>query len=175
MARIEESVEVGVPVRTAYDQWTQFEEFPRFMEGVEEVRQLDDAHLNWRVHVGGRTHEYRAEITEQVPDTIIAWKATDGYQAAGSVRFEAQGPDRTRVTVVLAYEPQGAAETVGSWLGLASRRVQNDLERFRELIESRGSATGAWRGELVGGRAGAPSGARTGDDEGANPWGDLRL
>ncbi|HWH14701.1 MAG TPA: SRPBCC family protein [Miltoncostaeaceae bacterium] len=174
MTRIEETVEVGVPVRTAYNQWTQFEEFPRFMEGVEEVRQLDDAHLNWRVQIGGRTHEYRAQITEQVPDRIIAWKATDGYDAAGSVRFAPDGPDRTKVTVVLAYEPEGAAEKVGSWLGFASRRVQNDLERFRDMIESRGAASGAWRGELVGGRPGGPDGARAETSYDANPWGGVR-
>ena len=172
MARIEETIEVAVPVRTAYDQWTQFEEFPRFMEGVEEVRQLDDAHLHWKAHVGGRTHEWDAEITEQVPDTIIAWKATSGYSNAGSVRFAPAGDGGTAVTVVLAYEPEGAVEKAADWLGLAQRRVRSDLERFREMIEARGQATGAWRGELIGGRPAAPGGtaADTAPDV-ANPWG----
>lgn len=152
MARIEESIEVGVPVRAAYDQWTRFEEFPRFMEGVEEVRQLDDAHLHWRAAIAGSTHEWDAEITEQVPDRIIAWKSTSGYHTAGAVRFDEEGPDRTLVTVVMEHSPEGVGERVGEWLGMADRRVRGDLGRFRELVESGGGTGDGWRGEIIGGR-----------------------
>jgi uncharacterized membrane protein len=150
MSTIEESIEVEVPVRTAYNQWTQFEEFPSFMEGVEEVRQLDDTHVSWRVSIGGDTEQWEAVITEQEPDQRVAWEATGGKRNAGLVTFQPLGADRTRVTVRMEWEDEGITEKVGSALGFDSRRVQGDLERFKELIESRGHESGAWRGEVHG-------------------------
>jgi uncharacterized membrane protein len=151
MPTIEESIDVEVPVRTAYNQWTQFEEFPRFMEGVEEVRQLDDTHVRWRASIGGDTEEWEAEITEQQPDQRVAWTATGGKQNAGLVTFQPLGADRTRVTVRMDWEEEGLMEKAGSALGFDSRRVQGDLDRFKELIEGRGQETGAWRGEVQAG------------------------
>jgi uncharacterized membrane protein len=149
---IEKSITVDVPVRTAYNQWTQFETFPHFMEGVEEVRQLDDKRLHWRAKIGGKTEEWNAEIIEQKPDQKVAWRSTTGAQNAGAVTFKQQGNDQTRLTLRLDYEPQGAIENVGDALGLVGRRVEGDLKRFKEFIESRGSATGAWRGEIHAGQ-----------------------
>ena len=148
MASIEKSIEVGVPVHTAYNQWTQFEEFPRFMEGVEEVRQLDDTHLHWRAKVGGKETEWDAVITEQVPDERIAWTNTSGARNAGVITFHKLEPQKTKLMLQLDYEPEGAMENIGSALGVVGRRVEGDLERFKEFIESRGAETGAWRGEV---------------------------
>ena len=147
---IEESIEVGVDVRTAYDQWTQFEDFPKFMEGVEEVRQLDDTHTHWRTKIAGREKEFDAVITEQTPDQRIAWTSEDGPEHAGVVTFHRVDDDRTKVMLQLDYEPEGAVEKVGDALGLVKRRVTGDLGRFKALIEERGSGneTGAWRGEV---------------------------
>jgi uncharacterized membrane protein len=148
MSTIEQSIDVAVPVRTAYNQWTQFEDFPRFMEGVEEVRQIDDTHLHWRTKVGGREQSFDAQITEQRPDERIAWTATRGIEQAGVVTFHRVADGHTRIMLQLEAEPEGTAEKVGDALGVLKRRVQGDLERFRELIESRGSETGGWRGEV---------------------------
>jgi uncharacterized membrane protein len=149
MSTITESIDVNVPVRTAYDQWTQFESFPRFMEGVEEVRQLDDTHLHWRASIGGKQEEWDAVVTEQIPDERVAWTSTTGAPNGGVVTFHRLGEDQTRVTVQMEYEPQGMVETVGDKLGFDDRRVKGDLERFKEFIESRGVPTGAWRGEVT--------------------------
>ncbi|MBA2476091.1 MAG: SRPBCC family protein [Actinobacteria bacterium] len=149
---VEESIEVGVPVSTAYNQWTQFEEFPRFMEGVESVKQLDDKRLHWVAQIGGRKNEWDAEITQQQPDQVIAWRATGGKQNAGEVRFESEGADRTRIDVHLTYEASGLVETLGGAVGADRRRVRGDLERFKELLEERGQESGAWRGEIAGGK-----------------------
>jgi uncharacterized membrane protein len=151
MAEVKESVEVNVPVSTAYNQWTQFEEFPSFMEKVESVTQLDDTHLRWIAEIGGRREEWKAEITQQVPDEIIAWRATEGQENSGAVRFEPLGPDRTRIDVTLTWEPEGLAEAAADKVGLTDRAVNVDLERFKELVESRGAESGAWRGEVVEG------------------------
>jgi uncharacterized membrane protein/ElaB/YqjD/DUF883 family membrane-anchored ribosome-binding protein len=148
METIERSIDVNVPVRTAYNQWTQFEEFPRFMEGVESVKQLDDTTLHWVANVAGERKEWRARITEQVPDHHIAWRSDGGEFTSGVVSFQALGPDKTRVTVRLNYEPKGVTEKLGDMLGLVSRRVQGDLERFKSFIESKGHETGAWRGTV---------------------------
>jgi len=150
MSNIEQSIDVGVPVRTAYDQWTQFEEFPRFMEGVEEVRQLDDTHLHWRTKVAGREKEFDAVITEQTPDQRIAWTSEAGAEHAGVVTFHRVAEDTTRIMLQLDVEPDGLAEKAGDALGLVKRRVTGDLERFKELVESRGpgAESGAWRGEV---------------------------
>lgn len=148
MSVIEKSIEVGVPVRTAYDQWTQFESFPEFMAGVEHVRQLDDKRLHWKAEIGGVVREWDAEIVDQVPDERVTWRAADGTTNAGTVSFAAQGPDSARVTLRLEYEPEGAVEKAGDLLNIIDRRVDGDLDRFKEFIESRGVETGAWRGEV---------------------------
>jgi uncharacterized membrane protein len=148
---IVEEIEVAVPVSTAYNQWTQFEEFPRFMEGVEEVRQLDDTLLHWVAKVAGKHAEWDAKIVEQQPDARIAWDSIDGKHTSGSVSFESAGPSRARVRVQMQYPPEGLLEATGSAAGLDDRRVRGDLERFRELVESRGVESGAWRGEIHGG------------------------
>ena len=148
MSTIEESIEVQVPVRTAYNQWTQVEEFPQFMEGVEEVRQLDDTHLHWKADIGGQEREWDAEITEQHPDERVAWRSTEGAQHAGVVTFHRIGDEQARVMLQLDVEPEGITEQVGDKLGFVKRRVKGDLERFKDLIESRGRETGAWRGEV---------------------------
>ena len=148
MATIEQSIDVEVPVRTAYDQWTQFEQFPQFMEGVEEVRQSGDTHTHWRTKVAGREKEFDAVITEQTPDQRIAWTSAGGPEHAGVVTFHRLGEAKTRVMLQMDYEPEGAAEKIGDALGLVERRVKGDLSRFKELIESRGAASGGWRGEV---------------------------
>jgi len=146
-------------LRAVYDQWTQFEEFPRFMEGVEEIRQLDDTHLHWRASVGGKEKEWDAQITEQVPDRVIAWRSTSGAPNGGEVRFEPIGADRTRLRLALEYEPQTVVEKVGDALGVMSRHVEKTVEDFKDFIEKRGQATGAWRGEVEGGREVPPGNA----------------
>ena len=148
MSTIEQSIDVNVPVHTAYNQWTQFEEFPRFMEGVEEVRQLDERRLHWRANIGGRVEEWDAVITEQHPDERIAWKNTTGAANAGVVTFHRLVDNKTRIMLQMEYEPQGVVENLGDLLGVVSRRVAHDLERFKEFIEARGHETGAWRGEV---------------------------
>ena len=148
MATIEQSIDVEVPVDTAYNQWTQFEEFPTFMEGIEEVRQLDDRNLHWVAEIGGKREEWDATITEQHPDERVAWKATGGKGNAGVVTFHRIDNDRTRVMVQMDWQPEGLTEKVGSALGVDDRRVKGDLERFKELVESRGQESGAWRGEV---------------------------
>ena len=136
-------------MRTAYDQWTQFEEFPQFMEGVEQVRQLDDTHLHWTAEIAGMRREWNAEITEQTPDQRIAWQSTDGTRHAGVVTFHRLDDGKSRVMLQLDSEPEGVVEKAGDALGLLKRRVKGDLGRFKELIESRGAASGAWRGEVA--------------------------
>lgn len=148
MSNIEKSIEVDVPASTAYNQWTQFEEFPRFMEGVQSVEQLDDRHLHWRAEIGGKTLEWSAEISEQIPDKRIAWRSLEGARNAGVVTFHRLSDDRTKVMLQLDYEPEGVAETVGDWLGIASSRVEGDLERFKLFVESKARETGAWRGRV---------------------------
>jgi uncharacterized membrane protein len=148
MATVEQSIEVNCPLRTVYNQWTQFEEFPRFMEGVREVTQLDDTHLHWRAEIGGKEEEWDAEITEQIPDERIAWRSTSGAPNAGVVTFHRISDDTTRVMAQIDYDPQGIAENVGSATGIVSSRVKGDLQRFKEFLEQRGSETGAWRGEV---------------------------
>jgi uncharacterized membrane protein len=151
MAEVKESIEVNVPVQTAYNQWTQFEEFPQFMENVESVTQLDETHLRWVAEIGGKREEWKAEITHQEPDSHVAWRATEGKENAGSVRFEPIGVDRTKIDVTMTWEPEGLVEASAGKLGIADRNVKNDLERFKDLIESRGVESGAWRGEVVEG------------------------
>jgi uncharacterized membrane protein len=151
MATVKETIEVDVPVSTAYNQWTQFEEFPRFMEGVESVTQIDDTDLRWVAEVGGKRREWKAEIVDQVPDQKIAWRATDDDGPNGIVEFEQLGEDKTLITVEMAYEAEGLTEQLGSAIGSDSRQVKGDLERFKQLIEGRGVESGAWRGEVHAG------------------------
>jgi uncharacterized membrane protein len=146
--RIEQSIDVEVPVRTAYDQWTQFEEFPRFMEGVEQVTQLDDRRLHWVAEIAGKRKEWDAEITEQTPDQRVAWTSTNGARNGGVVTFHRLDDRKTRIMVQMDVEPEGVVEEVGTALGVAERRVKGDMKRFKEFIESRGQETGAWRGEI---------------------------
>jgi uncharacterized membrane protein len=145
---VEQSVEVEVPISRAYNQWTQFEDFPRFMEGVEEVRQTDDRHLHWVAEFGGERHEWDAEITEQKPEERVAWRNQDGKDTAGAVTFHKLSNDKTKVMVQMDWAPEGIKEKVGAVLGADDRRVKGDLARFKEFIESRGQATGEWRGEI---------------------------
>jgi uncharacterized membrane protein len=148
MSSIVESVDVKVPVRTAYNQWTQFEEFPRFMEGVEEIRQLDETHMHWVVKVGGTRREFDAEITEQHPDERIAWNSMSGPRHAGVVTFHRLDPNTTRVTAQMEVDPDGFVENVGDKAGLLKQRVKGDMKRFCQYIESRGQKSGAWRGDV---------------------------
>jgi uncharacterized membrane protein len=148
MGSVTESVDVTVPVRTAYNQWTQFEEFPQFMEGVEEVRQLSDTLTHWVTEIGGVRREFDAQITEQVPDERVAWTSTGGVKQAGVVTFHRINENHSRVTAQIEVEPEGVAERAADALGLLTRRVKGDLGRFKEFIESRGQETGAWRGRV---------------------------
>jgi len=148
METIKESIDVSVPVSTAYNQWTQFEQFPKFMEGVESVTQIDDTHLGWAAEIGGAHREWQAEIVEQVPDQKIAWRATSGNGPNGLVSFEPLGPDSTLVTVEMSYEPDGLMEQLGAKIGVDSHQVDADLKRFKQLVETTSAETGAWRGEV---------------------------
>jgi uncharacterized membrane protein len=150
METVKESVELNVPVSTAYNQWTQFEEFPKFMEGVESVEQVDDTHLHWVAEVSGERREWQAEIVEQKADEKVAWRAADGGPN-GIVTFEPLGEDTTLITVEMSYEPEGLKEKLGSKIGMDTRQVREDLERFKQLVEAIGSETGAWRGEVHAG------------------------
>lgn len=145
VATLQETIEVDVPVSTAYNQWTQFESFPEFMKGVESVEQIDETSLHFRTDIAGVRREYNAQITEQLPDRRIAWASTDKPRNAGTVSFEPMGPEHTRVTVALEWEPEGFVEKAGSAVGADSHQVSADLKRFKEFIEARGIETGAWR------------------------------
>ncbi len=148
MARHEEHIEVNVPVHTAYNQWTQFEDFPKFMDNVKSVQQLDDRHLHWVAEIAGKREEWDAEITHQEPDQRVAWTSTTGARNAGAVTFRPLGADRTEVTLELMDQPQGVVEKAGDALGVTGHQVKEDLENFKKFIESRGTETGAWRGSI---------------------------
>jgi uncharacterized membrane protein len=148
MKTIEESIEIEVPVSTAYNQWTQFETFPQFMDGIERVEQKDDKHLHWTAKIGGDKREWDAEITEQHPDHRVAWQAIDQDGPNGIVTFQKLDEGRTKVMVHMDYDPEGVPESVGSLIGIDSRRVKGDLESFKEFIEGRAHETGAWRGNI---------------------------
>ncbi len=149
---IDASIEVDVPVSTAYNQWTQFEDFPLFMEGVDHVQQLDDTRLHWVATVAGRKAEWNAKILEQHPDRQVSWISEDGKKTRGTVSFEPRAEGKTLVRLSMSYQAEGPAEQLGSAAGLDSRRVRADLEQFKELIESRGTESGAWRGEVEAGQ-----------------------
>ena len=148
-SNITATVGVDVPASTAYKQWTQFEDFPKFMDGVESVQQLDDRRLRWRAEIGGTTVERDAEITEQPADARIAWRSTSGASNAGVVTFHHVSPGSCRVALQLDYDPEGIIENVGDFLGVVSGRARGDLARFKKFIEERGHETGAWRGEIA--------------------------
>ncbi|MFB8249145.1 SRPBCC family protein [Streptomyces sp. NPDC055952] len=149
MSQVEESIEVRVPVRTAYDQWTQFESFPQFMDGVESIEQRTDTLTHWVTRIGGQERVFDAEITEQIPDERVAWTTVDGQaRQAGVVTFHRIQDDTTKVMLQMDFDPDGLAETVGDKLGFVKRQVSGDLRRFKEFMEARGTETGAWRGEV---------------------------
>jgi uncharacterized membrane protein len=152
ISTIDESIEVEVPVSTAYNQWTQFEEFPLFMEGVDDVRQHGDTRLHWVATIGGHTAEWDAKILEQHPDEQISWISEDGKKTRGTVSFEALGDSKTRIRLSMSYQAEGPLEQLGSAAGLDAKRVSGDLRRFKELIESRGTESGEWRGEIEAGK-----------------------
>jgi len=146
---VTESVDVDVPVRTAYNQWTQFEEFPQFMEGVTEIRQLDATTTHWKTSIDGVKREFDARITEQLPDERVAWTSVEGSKQAGVVTFHRLDDSKTRVTCQMDFEPDGLVEKAGDALGILDRRVKGDMKRFKEFIEGRGGReTGAWRGQV---------------------------
>ena len=151
METIKESIDVTVPMDTAYNHWTQFEQFPKFMEGLESVTQIDDTHLHWVADVGGVRREWGAEVVEQVADEKIAWRATSGNGPNGIVTFEPLGPDSTLITVEMSYEPDGLMEQLGAKVGIDSRQVAADLKRFKQLVETTGAEAGALRGEVHAG------------------------
>jgi uncharacterized membrane protein len=148
MERVEKSITVECPLQTVYNQWTQFEEFPRFMEGVKHVTQLDDKRLHWEAEIGGKHKEWNARITEQIPDHRIAWQSETGEATSGTVAFRQAGLNRTRINLELFYDPKGFVESAGDAIGVVSHRVEGDLERFKDFIEQRHRETGAWRGTI---------------------------
>ncbi|HEY0640276.1 MAG TPA: SRPBCC family protein [Pseudonocardiaceae bacterium] len=148
MTMVDKSVDVQVPVRTAYNQWTQFESFPNFMEGVDQVTQLTPTRTHWVTSIGGVRREFDAEITEQHPDERVAWRTVDGPEHAGVVTFHRLNDTTTRVSLQMDYSPGTVVEKAGAALGAVSHRVKGDLDRFKEFIENRGQATGAWRGDV---------------------------
>jgi uncharacterized membrane protein len=153
MPKVQDSIEVKAPVRQAYNQWTQFEEFPKFMEGIQSVRQLDDTHVQWVAEIGGKSRQWTTEITEQQPDKKVAWKTINGeVKNDGAVSFEEIAGGQTRVNVEMDIEGDSSAENVAAdLLGVVKRQVHGDLERFKELIENRGQETGGWRGAVQDG------------------------
>jgi len=148
MAIVEKSIQVSVPVATAYNQWTQFEEFPKFMEGVKEVHQTDPTHLKWVAQIAGQKREWEAEITQQVPDQTIQWRSLDGTPNAGTVNFEPISGSQTKINLSMEFEPQGIVEQAGKVTGAIDTQIEEDLARFKKLIESMGVESGAWRGTV---------------------------
>ncbi|MEV5969602.1 SRPBCC family protein [Streptomyces sp. NPDC051921] len=161
MSMVEQTIDVDVPLRNAYNQWTQFEDFPNFMEGVEAVRQIDDRHCHWSTKVAGVQREFDTEIVDQLPDERIAWRTVGGdVKQKGVVTFQSLDPDHTRVRLAMDMEPEGMTEKAGDALGFLDRRVKGDLKRFKGFIEERGHETGQWRGRI------RPSGEQHGDTTG---------
>ena len=148
LSTVRESIEVDVPVRTAYNQWTQFEDFPQFMSTVHEVKQITDTRLHWRATVAGKEKEWDVEITEQIPDTRIAWRSISGVANEGIITFDSLGADRTRVTLEMTYMPETLTEDVGDAFGAVKLQTKQNLTKFKKLLENRGSETGAWRGTV---------------------------
>ena len=161
MSKVIETVDVAVPVHTAYNQWTQFEEFPAFMEGVQEIRQLNNTLLHWVVQIGGVKREFDTKITEQHPDERVAWTSVEGPKHAGVITFHRLDDSHSRVTAQMEIDPEGFAENVADKTGLIDRRVKGDLNRFRTFIEQRGQETGAWRGDVTAPDQSTPSQVNT--------------
>jgi uncharacterized membrane protein len=151
MASVVKSVDVEAPIAAVYNQWTQFESFPQFMSGVEQITQTDDTHTHWVTSIGGVTREFDTVVTEQHPEERVAWKSTDGTTHAGVITFHRLGETSTKVTAQIDWQPEGVVEKAGSVLGFDDRQVQSDLDHFKEFIESRGHETGAWRGDVAAG------------------------
>ncbi|MFD8700738.1 SRPBCC family protein [Kitasatospora purpeofusca] len=152
MSMVQEQIDVDVPLSTAYNQWTQFEDFPRFMEGVKQVTQLDDRHNHWTTKVAGVTREFDTEIVDQLPDQKIAWRTTGGeVQQMGVVTFERLNDQRTTVRLAIDFEPDGVAERAADAMGMVDRRVKGDLRRFKSFIEDHGAEEGGWRGRITPG------------------------
>ena len=178
MQSVEKEVEVNAPIRAVYDQWTQFEDFPRFMPPVKSVTQIDDTHVHFNARFwGGFDQEWDAEITEQEPDKRISWRSTTGTRNAGTVRFYPVEGNRTRVRLTMAYDPEGVVENLGGKLGILSTQVQQAVEGFKHFIEGRGDATGAWRGQVHGSQAVGQAVGQAGDATrgtglvaGQDPW-----
>lgn len=167
MSRFEHTMTVDAPVRAVYNQWTQFESFPSFMEGVEQVIQMDHRTLAWTASIAGQRRRWMAEITDQTPDTRIAWKSISGAENGGAVLFEPLDGNRTKLTLRMDIDPEGALEIIGDKIGAVDRQVKGDLERFKAFIEGRRSPTGEWRGEIHGDEARDPAFAASrggGDD-----------
>ena len=148
---VQDSIEVDVPISTAYNQWTQFEEFPNFMKDVEDVRQIDDTHLHWRANIAGKPVEWDSEITTQIPDRRISWRSTSGPPNSGAVTFDRVTDNRTRITLRMSYRAPGIAEKVGDALGMVRAELSGNLHRFADFIQERQRETGAWRGTVSGG------------------------
>ena len=157
---VEKQIVVDVPVNTAYNQWTQFEDFPHFMDGVESVTQLSDDRLKWVAHIAGVRREWEAKILEQIPDRRVAWAAISGATNSGAVEFEGTGGGRTSIKLTLEYQPEGAVEKLGNMLHIVARQAEHDLKKFKKFIEHEGHATGAWRGTVPGGAAGRAGAAQ---------------
>jgi uncharacterized membrane protein len=166
METVEKEIDVNVPVRLAYDQWTKYESFPRFMEGIEDVRRIDDKRLHWRASIAGNTEEWDAEVLEETPNERVSWRSTSGTLNGGTVTFREVGPATTRVTLQMLYEPEGILETIGDKLGFVSRRVEGDLGRFKDLVESRASELGTGTEPSLGGDTRTAAGPGVGDAPG---------
>lgn len=171
MTKTRTSIDLAMPVRSVYNQWTQFEEFPRFMDGIESVTQIDETRLHWVANVAGVTREWDAVILRQVRDKLISWNSTDGLDLSGLVTFEPI-MDGTRVTLQMEFNPEGLAESASDLLGIWKRRVDGDLERFKDFIEERGMETGEWRGEITQGEVKVDSPATTSKDADGSPGGE---
>lgn len=148
MDSIEKTVDIDCPIDVVYNQWTQFEEFPRFMSSITRVRQIDDTHVHWQAEILGKAQEWRSVITEQLPDQRISWKSIAGTPNRGSIAFSPLSADQTRITLTIIFEPEGAAENLGAMLGFVDRQVEKSLQDFKTFIEARQQETGAWRGEV---------------------------
>jgi uncharacterized membrane protein len=160
---VQDSIEVDVPISTAYNQWTQFEQFPSFMKDVEEVRQVDDTHLHWRANIAGKPVEWDSEITTQIPDRRISWRSTSGPPNSGAVTFDRVTDNRTRITLRMSYRAPGIAERVGDALGVVRAELSGNLHRFADFIQGRPRETGAWRGTVSSGESvGGSSNGATG-------------
>jgi len=161
METVEKIIEVNAPLTTVYNQWTQFESFPEFMEGIIEVTQLDEKRLHWKATVAGQVKEWDAEIIQQTPDSLIAWRSISGPKHNGTVSFRSRGPNRTEIMVRVEFQPESMLESLAGTFGVVGRRIEGDLERFKEFIQSQPAETGSWRGRIIGARVERPAEPRS--------------